>query len=100
MTNKIIRLNIPAVHSKIKNPHWAKSFKVYSTTLFKGTGCIASNGRMTVNDEMGTMGKEAVIANFMALSQHLPGGTEKNHKELWSGYLASRLILEPGTSQI
>jgi hypothetical protein len=35
---------------------------------------------MIVNDELGRMQKEAGIAYFRAISQHLPGGTGKNHR--------------------
>jgi hypothetical protein len=30
------------------------------------------------------MWKEAVVTQFKALSQHVPGGTEKNHENLGS----------------
>jgi hypothetical protein len=41
--------------------------------------------RMTVNNELERMWKEAVMAKFKVLSQHLPGRTEENHKKPQSG---------------
>jgi hypothetical protein len=53
---------------------------------FSSTDYILSNERMTVNNELERMWKEAVVAQFKVLSQHLlGGGTEENHKKLQSG---------------
>jgi hypothetical protein len=38
---------------------------------------IASSGRMSVDDEFGRMWKEAVVAYFKELCQHLPGRTTR-----------------------
>jgi hypothetical protein len=37
---------------------------------------VQSNGRLTVNDD-----REAAMAYFKILSQHLPGRIEKNYKK-------------------
>jgi hypothetical protein len=52
-----------------------------------------------MNNESKRMWKEAVLALFKELSQHLPGGTEENHKKL-SQDSQSLDRLEPRTSQI
>jgi hypothetical protein len=38
------------------------------------------NGRMIVNYELERMWKEAVMACFKVLSQHMAGGTKKQHE--------------------
>jgi len=40
--------------------------------LFNYTGYIVSNGRMIVNDELGRMWREAVVAYFKVQNLHLP----------------------------
>jgi hypothetical protein len=40
---------------------------------------MASNDMMVVNNELGRMRNEAVVAYFKRFSQYLPGGTEKNY---------------------
>jgi hypothetical protein len=50
-----------------------------------------------VNDELEMMCKEAVVAEFKVLSQHLPGGTDEKS---WSGYPVSGPRFEPETSRI
>jgi hypothetical protein len=39
---------------------------------------VASNGMVTVNDELERMWKKVIMACFMVLSQNLPGGIEEN----------------------
>jgi hypothetical protein len=51
-----------------------------------------------VNDEMERIRKEAVMAQFKALSQHLLGGNEEEHKKPQSEYPVFRLRFETGTS--
>jgi hypothetical protein len=46
---------------------------------------IASNERMIVNNELESMWKEAVMAQFKVLSRHLPGGTDEIHEKPRSG---------------
>jgi hypothetical protein len=38
-----------------------------------------------VNEKIGMMRSEAAVSYFQILSQHLPGETEKNHKDLSQG---------------
>jgi hypothetical protein len=52
-----------------------------------------------VNDEFERMWKEAVLAEFKALTRHFLGGTEKNHENL-SGILDSRPRFKSGTFKI
>jgi hypothetical protein len=61
---------------------------------------IASNERMIVNNELERMWKEAVVAKFMVLSRHLPGGTKENHEKPQSGQPVSGPRIEHGTSRI
>jgi hypothetical protein len=44
-----------------------------------------------VNDELERVGEEVVIMLVEILSSHLPGGIEKNHENLKSGTLVSRI---------
>jgi hypothetical protein len=44
--------------------------------------------------------KEAVDACFNVILQNLPGATEENHENSESEYSVTRLVFEPGTSQI
>jgi hypothetical protein len=53
-------------------------------------GYAVSGGRITANNELIRTRKEAVMACFKVLAQHLFGGTEKDHKlsvkisDLWA----------------
>jgi hypothetical protein len=38
-----------------------------------------------MNNELKSIRKEVVMAYFMILSQHLPGGTDENHEKPRSG---------------
>jgi hypothetical protein len=60
---------------------WSFILFIYSlfNNTFGSSDCIASNGRMIVNNELESMRKEVVVAKFKVLSQHLPGGAEENH---------------------
>jgi hypothetical protein len=51
-------------------------------TLSNSRGYIVLNGKNTVNDILDRILKEAVMAHFKVLSQHLHGRTEQNYKEL------------------
>jgi hypothetical protein len=43
------------------------------------------NGRMTENEEFRMLWKEADMAYFKVLSQHLPAGTTEIHKKPQAG---------------
>jgi hypothetical protein len=41
---------------------------------------MVSNGRVTENEELEKIWKEAAEAYFKVLFKHLPGGAEENHR--------------------
>jgi hypothetical protein len=47
---------------------------------------IVSNNWRIMNNEMGRMQKEAVVALFTVLSTHCRGETEENHESTSVGY--------------
>jgi hypothetical protein len=49
-----------------------------------------------VNDELERMWKEAPVAKFKMLSQHLLGGTEENHENLNQDSQSPGRDLNPG----
>ena len=51
---------------------------------------VTSNGTGSVNDELGRIWKEAVVASFELQSPHMPFGTEENEeKSIRIGVLCS-----------
>jgi hypothetical protein len=64
--------------------------------LFQLTGYIASNGRLIVNGELKKKQKEAVMACFKVLSQHLTGRNEPRKSSV--RYQVSILKIKPETS--
>jgi hypothetical protein len=50
-----------------------------------------------MNNELKRIWKEVIMASFEVLFQHLPGGTEKNHKKLQSGQPVPEPRLSPGS---
>jgi hypothetical protein len=58
----------------------------------------ASNDWIRVNNELGRMWNEVVMAQFRAASWHLPGGNDGNHEKPIRVVSVSHLIFKLGTS--
>jgi hypothetical protein len=57
-----------------------------------------SNGRMIINDKLGSTLKETVMTSFKVLTKDMSGGQKENHKKI-SEYCATRLRTASWTSQ-
>ena len=60
-------------------------FVIYLTTLSVHFNYMAYIEWMALNNELGRMWKEAVVANFELISWHCPGRREQNHGKRQSG---------------
>jgi len=55
-------------------------FVVLFSDAFSSCNYVASNGKGSVNDELGRIWKEAVVASFEQQSPHVPLGLRKTKK--------------------
>lgn len=74
---------------------WTPSILIY---LLKGTVSIPHHKRQmlwrSVYIELVGMWREEVVAQFEGLSQHLPGGTEKNHENVRRACLCAEIWIQ------
>jgi len=74
-------------------------FVVLVSNAFSSWNYVASNGKGSVNDELGRIWKEAVVASFELRSPHVPLGPRKTKKNQ-SGQVFSAPICESMSSRV